>query len=191
MFLWGPSTKIFQINPIHWKNMATRGRGLFSLYVHCKILKILSKSSCLILRLFGTYVPWVIFFQGYSNKSDPLKNMATRGVVCFPNMYRVKSLKTIEVLLNQVSDIGPSWPSCLLQQLEIWSECLSELYLGQVRIWVLLGQKHSNKVKYCSNSGGRIFTLSKLKICQNVVLMISSPSWNMGHNFAYYLVWTS
>ena len=53
------------------------------------------------------------FYQGYSNKSDPLKNMATRGVACFPYTYRVKTLKTIEVLLNQVSDIGPSWPSCL------------------------------------------------------------------------------
>ena len=29
----------------------------------------------------------------------------------------------------------------LLQRLKIWSECLSELYLGQVRIWVIFGRK--------------------------------------------------
>ena len=49
--------------------------------------------------------------QGCTIYSDPLKNMAIRGVACFPYKYRVKTLKTIEVLLNQLSDIGPSWPS--------------------------------------------------------------------------------
>ena len=34
-----------------------------------------------------------------------MKNMAARGVASFPYMYRVNILKTIEVLLNQVSDI--------------------------------------------------------------------------------------
>ena len=31
--------------------------------------------------------------------------------------------------------------AAFFQQLEILSECLSELYLGQVRIWVILAQK--------------------------------------------------
>ena len=43
MFLWWSSTKIVQAIRIRQKNMAARGRGLFSLYIN---IENLQKSSC-------------------------------------------------------------------------------------------------------------------------------------------------
>ena len=40
MFLWWSSTKIVQAIWIRQKNMATRGQGLFSLYIYIETLKI-------------------------------------------------------------------------------------------------------------------------------------------------------
>ena len=39
MFLWWPSTKIVQAVLIPQKNMAARGRGLFSLYIYIENFK--------------------------------------------------------------------------------------------------------------------------------------------------------
>ena len=39
----------------------------------------------------------------------------------------------------------------MLQKIEIMSECLSSRYLGQVQIWVILGQKLGHWVKLREN----------------------------------------
>ena len=98
MFLWWSSTKIVQAIWICQKNMAARGRGLFSLYIYIENLKnllvrnhwtdfhiILQKCS------FGDPLPRLF------NPLDLSKNLAARGRGSFSLYIYVENLKNLLV----------------------------------------------------------------------------------------------
>ena len=66
------------------KNMAARGRGLFSLYIYIKTFKnLLVRTTGPISILFCRNVPLVILYQDCSSHLDLSKNMAARGRCLF------------------------------------------------------------------------------------------------------------
>ena len=81
------------------KNMAARGRGLFSLYnLYRKLLKIfLSETTRPISIYFCRNVPLVILYQDYSSHLDSSKNMATRGRGLFSLYIYIENFKNLLV----------------------------------------------------------------------------------------------
>ena len=61
------------------KNMAARGRGLFSPYIYIENLKNLSETTGPISIYFCRNVPLVILYQGCSSHLDSSKNVAAWG----------------------------------------------------------------------------------------------------------------
>ena len=122
MFLWWSSTKIVQDIWIRQKNMATRGRGLFSLYIYIENFK---KSSCqkpldrfqynfaeMFLWLSSTKIVQAIWIRQ--------KNMAARGrgllslYICiekFKNLLVRNHWTDFNIILQKcsLSDPVPRW----------------------------------------------------------------------------------
>ena len=99
MFLWWSSTKIVQDIWIRQKNMATRGQGLFSLYIYIEIFK---KSSCPKPVDWFQYNFAKIFLWWSSRKIVQAiwirqKNMAARGARLIFPIYLYSKFKNLLV----------------------------------------------------------------------------------------------
>ena len=86
------------------KNMAARGRGLFSLYIYIENFKnLLVRNHWTDFNIILQNVPLVILYQDCSRHLDSSKNMAARGQDIFSlyNLYR----KLLKIFLSETT--GP------------------------------------------------------------------------------------
>ena len=93
MLLWWPSNKIVQALMICKKNMAPRGRGLFSVYICIENFKILlARKTWPISVLLGWNVALVTHYQDCSSNHDSSKDIAARGGAYFPYIFLNRKL---------------------------------------------------------------------------------------------------
>ena len=80
------------------KNMAARGRGLFSLYIYIENLKnLLVRNHWTDFHIICRNVPLVTLYQDYSSHLDLSINMATRGRGSFSLYIYIENLKNLLV----------------------------------------------------------------------------------------------
>ena len=79
------------------KNMAARGRGLFSLYIYIENFKNLLVRNHWTDFRFCRNVPLVILYQDCSSYLDSLKNMAASGRSLFSLYSYIENLKNLLV----------------------------------------------------------------------------------------------
>ena len=103
------------------KNMATRGRSLFSLYIYIEKFKNLLVQNHwtdfnIILQ---KYVPLVILYQDCSSHLDSSKNMATRGRGLFSLYIYIEKFKNL-LVRNHWTDFN-----IILQKCSLYQDCSS------------------------------------------------------------------
>ena len=80
------------------KNMAARGRGLFSLYIYIENFKnLLVRNQGPISILLGRNVSLVTLYQDCSSRHDLSKNMAARGQVLFSLCIYIETFNALLV----------------------------------------------------------------------------------------------
>ena len=80
------------------KNMAARGRGLFSLYIYIENFKnLLVRNRRTDFRIICRNVPLVILYQDCSGHLDSSKNMAARGRGLFSLYIYIENFKNLLV----------------------------------------------------------------------------------------------
>ena len=94
------------------KNMAARGRGLFSLYIYIVTLKLfLSETNGPISIYFCRNGPLVILYQDCSSHLDSSKNMAARGQGLFSLHIYIKNFKNL-LVRNHWTDFNITLQKC-------------------------------------------------------------------------------
>ena len=121
LFLWWLSTKFVQAVMIHQKTWPLGERGIFSLYIYIKYFKNpFVRNHWTHFNIMAKMFPWwpsikISSMPSWCIKKNKQKNIATRG-----QGYKIYT-KILEWwtwlkhanLFARVSDIGPSWSSCL------------------------------------------------------------------------------
>ena len=80
------------------KNMAARGRGLFSLYIYIENFKnLLVRNHWTDFNIICRNVPLVILYQDCSSHLDSSKNMAARGRGLFSLYIYIENFKNLLV----------------------------------------------------------------------------------------------
>ena len=80
------------------KNMAARGRGLFSLYIHIENFKNhLVRNHWTDFHIILQKFPWVILYQDCLSHLNSSKNMATRGRGLFSLYIYIENFKNLLV----------------------------------------------------------------------------------------------
>ena len=94
------------------KNMAARGRGLFSLCIYIENFKnLLVRNHWTDSMLFCRNVPLVILYQDCSSHLDLSKNMAARGRGLFPLCIYIENFKNL-LVRNHWTDFNVILQKC-------------------------------------------------------------------------------